>query len=201
MRQLDVDFTYKRQTDLWISKANQKLKILNGSTNMLICAEDLRQINEGIIGALQHSGMSKNPTRPFDEVHTWQYLSVCCPATHDLSSLRGWWEEKQASTADFWHTELGQWSKVPETCEPWVFEMILKQHLESNSMWGIFLLQDLTGLNSGFRRQAAQDERINDPSDSHQRWRYRFQFSLQELLDDWGFTSHLRGLVDYCHRI
>jgi 4-alpha-glucanotransferase len=209
MRQLYIDFTYKRQTDFWISKANQKLSILNGSTNMLVCAEDLGQINEGLLGALRDTGMlglrvqrmSKDPTKPFDEVQAWQYLSVCCPATHDMTSLRGWWEENRVASADFWHSQLGQWSKVPDSCEPFVLEMILKQHLESNSMWAIFLLQDLTGLSYGFRRQPAQEERINDPSDSHQKWRYRYPFSLKELLDDWGFTSHVRGLVDCYRRI
>ena len=70
--------------------------MLNNSTDMLICAEDLGQLTEGILHALKDHGllslrvqrMSKDPSDAFDNVDQFPYLSVCCPSTHDSSSLR-----------------------------------------------------------------------------------------------------------------
>ena len=209
MKELYTDFTYRRQTGMWISKACKKLDVLKNTTKMLICAEDLGQINEGIIGTLNSMGllslrvqrMSKDPKTTFDEAHTWPYLSVACPATHDMSSIRGWWEENRNEIMEFWSTQLWRHDACPATCEPWVLEMIIRQHLWSESMWCIFLLQDLTDLNPYFRRQDPVDERINIPADPNHHWRYRYPYTLSELCDNCDLVGQLRAMVEDSHRI
>jgi 4-alpha-glucanotransferase len=208
-RRLYVDFTYRRQTAFWVGKAERKLGVLKESTNMLICAEDLGQITEGIIAALDNSGMltlrvqrmAKFPSQQFDRPRDFPYLAVCCPSTHDMSSLRGWWEEDPGLTASFWYNELGMHGTVPSSCEPFIVERIIRQHLESNAMWAIFLLQDLTALAGDLRRQPPDAERINQPADPDQIWAYRYPYTVKELQDNYGFVNQLRGLVGATHRI
>jgi len=206
---LYTEYFYFRQTALWVEKAAPKLEILKKSTNMLICAEDLGQITEGIIAAITRSAllslrvqrMSKDPRNDFDVHHHFPYLSVCCPSTHDCSSLRGWWTEDREITEKFWRQQLLRYDPVPSTLEPWMQEMIVKQHLWSNSMWAVFLLQDITGMIPSLRRQDPNDERINLPSDPNQKWQYRYPFSLEELGSHYEFVSKMKGLVTESHRI
>lgn len=207
---LYVDFVYKRQTWNWVQKANPKLDMLKDSTDMLICAEDLGQLTEGILNCLKDHAllslrvqrMSKDPKDDFDNVDTFSYLSVCCPSTHDSSSLRGWWEENRPMTLNYWHNVLWRHDECPEQMTPEISEMIIKKHLWSNSMWAIFLLQDLTGITPHLAQlQQPDDERINVPANPNHRWKYRYPYTLEDLEKDEEFTSHLHDLAVASHRI
>ena len=207
---LYIDFTYNRQTYNWVTKANAKLDMLKNSTDMLICAEDLGQLTEGILNCLRDHAllslrvqrMSKDPKYDFDEISTFQYLSVCCPSTHDSSSLRGWWEENRPMTCNYWRNVLWRQDDCPEHCTPEISEMIIKKHLWSNSMWAIFLLQDLTGITPHLANlQTPEEERINIPADPNHKWRYRYPYTLEDLSKDEEFTNHLYELVRSSHRI
>ena len=209
VRDLYYDFTYKRQTDLWVRKAVPKINMLLTSTKMLICGEDLGQITEGIIKCLESSGllslrvqrMSKDPQYEFDEYQKFAYLSVACPSTHDTSSLRGWWEENTKVTDSFWYHTLLRHEPTPKTLSPEFQEMIIRQNIWSNSMWAIFLLQDLTGICKSLRLQTPEEERINVPSNPDQHWEYRYPYTLEDLLDNKEFITQMRGLVEASHRI
>ncbi|KAH0792635.1 4-alpha-glucanotransferase family protein [Histomonas meleagridis] len=209
MEELSIDFTYKRNNALWVSKANPKLDILKDSTNMLICGEDLGQLTQEILDALQSKSllslrvqrMSKDPNHDFDEIESYQYMSVCCPSTHDSSTLRGWWEENRPLTEKYWHDQLWRHDNCPYFCEPFVVEMIIKKHLWSRSMWAIFLLQDLADMVDHLRKQSPQDERINYPPDPNHKWKYRYPYTMDELINDSEFTNKLFNLAKDSHRI
>ena len=209
MEDLYLDFTYKRHNDLWVSKANAKLDILKNTTNMLICGEDLGQLTSSIINALKEKSllslrvqrMSKDPSKPFDDIDDYQYLSVCCPSTHDSTTLRHWWEENREETEKYWRDVLWRHDGCPQYCETWIQEMIIKKHLWSNSMWAIFLLQDLTGITAHLRRQTPQEERINYPPDPNHKWRYRYPYTLDELCNDYEFINNLHNMVIDSNRI
>lgn len=209
IKEFYTDFTYKRQNGLWVSKAKPKLNLLKTSTNMLICAEDLGQLTDGIIQAIKDEAllslrvqrMSKDPKKTFDEAKEFSYLSVCCPSTHDCSSIRGWWEENTKVIDDFWYNQLLRHDNPWRTCEPWISETILKQHLFSDSMWAIFLLQDVTGITQHLRRQSPQEEQINIPADPHHHWNYRYPYTLEELAKDEGFTGKVYDLCKQSFRI
>ena len=74
------------------------------------------------------------------------YLSVVTPSTHDMSTIRGWWQEDRTITQKFFNQELRQPGPAPPECEPWINQEIVRQHLESPAMWSIFQLQDLLGM-------------------------------------------------------
>src|SRR5208282_6636768 len=101
------------------------------------------------------------------------YLSVVTPSTHDMSTIRGWWEEDRQVTQKFFNRELGQPGAIPYFCEPWVNQAIVVQHLASPAMWSIFQLQDLLGMDGVLRHANVAAERINIPADPNHYWRYR----------------------------
>ena len=88
------------------------------------------------------------------------YLSVITPSTHDMSTIRGWWEENRERTQRFYNHVLGQWVKPP-------FLRIVDQPRGGPpapvcpAMWSIFQLQDILGMSETLRRQNPQEERMH----------------------------------------
>lgn len=208
MLNLYNDYTFKRQNKLWVQKAKPKLDLLKSSTNTMIIVETAGHYNDDITTEiLSHGFLSVRIQRignekdtQFDDVNSYPYLSVCCPSTHDTSSLRGWWEENSQITLEFWNSQLWKHEEVLKTCEPMVSQMIIRKHLWSPSMWAVFLLQDLTGIDESLRRQNPIDERINIPSDPNHHWYYRYPYKVEELRDYDVFTSKVREMVESSHR-
>ena len=122
---------------------------------MLIFGEDLGMVPSTVPGvmrdlailSLEIQRMPKDSRKQFFHPHDAPYLSVVTPSTHDMSTIRGWWEEDRSTVQDFYNWELGQYGKAPLTCETWIHETILFMHLYSPAMWSIFQLQDLMGIN------------------------------------------------------
>jgi 4-alpha-glucanotransferase len=205
---LYVDYFYSRQDNFWKKEALQKLPALKRSTNMLVCGEDLGMVPHCVPDTMKQLGilsleiqrMPKNPAREFSNPAEAPYLSVIMPSTHDMSTIRGWWEEDRALTQKFFNKELGQWGEAPAFCEPWVNKAIVLQHLHSPAMWSIFQLQDLLGMSEEFRRENPHDERINVPADPHHYWRYRMHLTLEELIKEKEFNEELGGYIESCKR-
>lgn len=203
LKQLYVDYFFRRQDDFWRKEAMLKLPELKRSTNMLICGEDLGMAPASVPGvmkelailSLEIQRMPKDLLREFFHPNDAPYLSVVTPSTHDMSTIRGWWEEDRAVTQRFFNNELGQWGTAPYFCEPWINRIILMQHLYSPAIWSIFQLQDLLGINGSLRRENPQEERINVPADPKHYWRYRMHLTLEQLIDESEFTNELRGYI------
>ena len=64
--------------------------------------------------------MPKDPKKEFFHPADAPYLSVVTPSTHDMSTIRGWWEENSEKTQHFFNNVLGQWGDAPFFCEPWI---------------------------------------------------------------------------------
>jgi 4-alpha-glucanotransferase len=124
------------------------------------------------------------------------YMSVVTPSTHDMSTVRGWWEEDRIKTQRFYNQELGQWGDAPQFCEPWISRAIILQHLYSPAMWSVFQLQDLMGMSESIRREDPHAERVNIPANPKHYWRYRMHLTLEDLLKEKEFNNELR---DYLH--
>ena len=150
--------------------------------------------------SLEIQRMPKDPARPFFHPDDAPYLSVVTPSTHDMSTIRGWWEEDRTVTQKFYNYELGQWGTAPFYCEAWINQLIVKQHLYSRAMWSIFQLQDLLGTNEEIRRENPNEERINIPADPKHYWRYRMHLTLEDLLTQTSFNTALQTLVSQAGR-
>jgi 4-alpha-glucanotransferase len=208
LKDLYVNYFYSRQDDFWQREAMRKLPALKRATNMLIFGEDLGMVPKDVPEVMRQLGilslevqrMPKNPNREFFHPSEAPYLSVVTPSTHDMSTIRGWWEEDKAKTQRFFNQELGQWGEAPPFCEPWINRAIVLQHLHSPAQWAIFQLQDIMGMSGQFRRENPNDERINVPAEPHHYWRYRMHLTIEELLDEKAFNNEFRHEVEVSGR-
>jgi 4-alpha-glucanotransferase len=204
LKDLYVNYFYQRQDDFWQHEAMRKLPALKRATNMLVFGEDLGMVPRSVPDVMRQLGilslevqrMPKNTSQPFARPAEAPYLSVVTPSTHDMSTIRGWWEEDRELTQRFFNRELGQWGEAPAFCEPWINKAVVLQHLHSPAQWAIFQLQDLMGMSEHFRRENPHDERINVPANPHHYWRYRMHLTLEELLEEKGFNADLRREVE-----
>jgi 4-alpha-glucanotransferase len=204
LRDLYLNYFYSRQDEFWRREAMHKLPALKQATNMLVFGEDLGMVPRSVPDVMRQLGilslevqrMPKNTNQVFARPAEAPYLSVVTPSTHDMSTIRGWWEEDRALTQRFFNQELGQWGEAPAFCEPWINKAIVLQHLHSPAQWAIFQLQDLMGMSEAFRRENPHDERINVPANPRHYWRYRMHLTLEELLQEKAFNADLKREVE-----
>lgn len=198
-----VNYFFKRQDANWYKSGMDKLPSLKRASNMLICGEDLGMMTQCVTEAMNDLNIlslevqraPKTNTKEFFHPADAPYLSVVTPSTHDMSTVRGWWEEDRGVTQRFYNNELGHWGEAPYYCEWWISRDILLQHLYSPAMWAIFQLQDLLGISEKLRRVNPHDERINVPSNSKFSWRYRMHLNLEDLLSEEDFNKELRNFI------
>ena len=203
LKELYVDYYFRRQDEFWRTEAMLKLPALKQVTNMLICGEDLGMVPACVPDVMRQLGllsleiqrMPKDPKRTFFHPNDAPYLSVVTPSTHDMSTIRGWWEEDRQKTQQFFNFELGQWGEAPAFCEDWINKGIVMQHLYSPAMWAIFQLQDLMGMDAKLRRENPNDERINVPANPKHYWQYRMHISLEDLMLEQEFNTQLKQLI------
>jgi 4-alpha-glucanotransferase len=203
LKQLYVDYFFRRQDDFWMKEAMQKLPPLKRATNLLVCGEDLGLVPACVPEVMKRLGllslevqrMPKDSNREFSHPKDAPYLSVVTPSTHDMSTIRGWWKEDRIITQNFYNHELRQPGEAPASCEPWISKAIILQHLSSPAMWSIFQLQDLLGMDEHLRRENPDDERINVPANSQNYWRYRMHLTLETLNRSCSFNRELKDLL------
>ncbi len=209
LKELFVNYFFRRQDDFWRRQAMQKLPALKAATNMLVCGEDLGMVPDCVPGVMRETGllsleiqrMPKDPTKKFFHPADAPYMSVVTPSTHDMSTIRGWWEESAENTKQFYQQELGQWGEPPFYCEPWICKAIVNQHVHSPAMWSIFQLQDLMSIDGNLRRENPNDERINIPANPKHYWRYRMHITLEQLQNEEVFNNELKGMLEYSGRL
>lgn len=203
LNDLYIDFFYKRHDEFWKWHAMSKLPAIVAASNMLVCGEDLGMVPDSVpdvmaalnILSLEIQRMPKNPKVQFGHPADAPYLSVCTTSTHDMSTIRGWWEEDRVKTNMFYKHILGHNDEAPYYAEPWVCREIINQHLHSPAMWTIFPIQDLIAMDGNLRWDQTDKERINVPSNPENKWRYRMTLTLDELLEADEFNRILHGLV------
>ena len=197
------DFYYRRHNDFWYGKAMWKLPPLIQATDMLCCAEDLGMIPACVpavmdqlqILSLEIQRMPKDPTTAFGNTWNYPYYSVCTTSTHDMSGIRGWWEEDRGKSQEFFNVVLHEAGAAPYYAEPWICSRIIDMHLKSPSMLCVLPLQDWLSMDGTLRRQNPEDERINVPANSRHYWRYRMHLSIEELMAADDFNRQLSQMI------
>ncbi|MEO5945804.1 MAG: 4-alpha-glucanotransferase [Chitinophagaceae bacterium] len=208
IKELYINYFYQRQDECWRKEAMSKLPQLKASTNMLVCGEDLGMVPACVpdvmaqlgILSLEIQRMPKKVDKEFFHPNDAPYLSVITPSTHDMSTVRAWWQEDAERTQRFYNNEMGQWGNAPQQCEAWISRAIVLQHLYSPAMWSIFQLQDLLGMSEKLRRENPQDERINNPANPNQYWHYRMHISLEDLIKEKEFNEELKDYITNSRR-
>jgi 4-alpha-glucanotransferase len=201
--QLYIHFFYKRHDEFWREQAMVKLPGITGATDMLVCGEDLGMVPDSVPGVMDQLGilsleiqrMPKATGRNFGHPADAPYLSVVSTGSHDMATLRGWWEEDRSKSQKFYDEILGHGGGAPFYCEPWLVKEIIIQHLYSPAMWAVFPLQDLVGMDGELRNPDTHIEQINVPANPKHYWRYRFHMTNNELLGANDFNEMLRTLI------
>jgi 4-alpha-glucanotransferase len=203
LKELYIDYFYRRQDEFWKGEAMKKLPALKEATQMLICGEDLGMVPHSVPEVMQQLGilsleiqrMPKNPATEFFHPKDAPYLSVVTPSSHDMSTIRGWWEEDREKTQRFFNQILGEGGTAPYFCEPWVNRAVVLQHLYAPAMWSIFQLQDLLGMSETLRRENPHEERINQPANPNHYWNYRIHIPLEQLIREQSFNDELADYI------
>lgn len=203
LKPLYIDYFFRRQDEFWRKLAMQKLPELKRSTDMLVCGEDLGMVPACVPDVMRQLGMlsleiqrmPKQTNQSFFHPKDAPYLSVVTPSTHDMSTIRGWWEEDRNKIQQFYNSILGHYGGAPYFCEPYINKEIILQHIYSPAMWSIFQLQDILGSSETLRTNNPNEERINVPADSKHYWRYRMHISLEDLIKENLFNEDFKTAV------
>ena len=171
---------------------------------LLICGEDLGMGAPCVPGVMRELGilslevqrMPKNSSRPFSDPRENPYLSVDTTGTHDMPTIRGWWEQDRELSARYYHEMLHHTDNPPYFCEPWICQEIVEQHMNSSSQWVILPIQDYIAMDGDFRWDNTWDEQINEPADSKWKWKYRMHQSLEEIVKNKNLINIIKKLVD-----
>ena len=201
-------YYYHRHNEFWRQQAMKKLPQLTQSTRMLVCGEDLGMIpdcvssvmNDLRILSLEIQRMPKNPMHEFGYLNEYPYRSVCTISTHDMSTLRGWWEEDYLQTQRYYNTMLGHYGTAPTVATPELCEEVVRNHLKSNSILCILSLQDWLSIDGKWRNPNVPEERINVPSNPRNYWRYRMHLTLEQLMKAEELNDKIRELIKYTGR-
>ncbi len=150
--------------------------------------------------SLEIQRMPKDPKTLFGDTRSYPCSSVCTTSTHDMSTLRGWWEEDRVKTQTFFNHVLNQPGEAPWFCEPWIGEKIIDLHLASPSILCILPLQDWFSMENSLRREKPNEERINVPANPFHYWRYRMHLTLEALNEQKEFNSKIRDKLKHFSR-
>ena len=197
------DYFYRRNNHFWYQEAMKKLPKLIQATRMLVCAEDLGMVpdcvpwvmNELRILTLEIQSMPKDPTTRFGKLSHNPYRSVDTISTHDMPTLRQWWDEDDERTQTYYNTTLRRGGIAPHPLPGWLAKDIVSRHLTSPSMLCLLSLQDWLSIDEKLRLPDVNAERINIPANPRHYWRYRMHLTLEQLLAADDFNEEVKTLI------
>ena len=115
-------------------------------------------------------------------VEWYPYRSVCTISTHDMSTLRGWWEEDFQQTQRYYNTMLGttvlhRQQPRRSSAKKWFAITSIATPSSASSP-----LQDWMSMDGKWRNPNVQEERINIPANPRHYWRWRMHLTLEQLM-------------------
>ncbi len=185
------DYYYRRNNQFWYQEAMKKMPRLVDATRMLVCAEDLGMVpdcvpwvmNELRILSLELQSMPKDPSTRFGHLEKNPYRSVCTISSHDMPTLRQWWDEDMERTQAYYNMVLQQDGMAPHPLSGLLAADIISRHLCCPSMLCILSIQDWLATDELLRLPDADAERINIPANPKHYWRYRMHLNIEDLID------------------
>ena len=197
------DYYYHRNNQFWYREAMKKLPKLVQATRMLVCAEDLGMVPDCVswvmdelkILSLELQSMPKSPTMRFGDLNSYPYRSVCTISSHDMPTLRQWWDEDYSRTQDYYNTMLGRQDAAPHPLPGELAKEIIARHLDSPSMLCILSVQDWLAMDEQLRLPDADAERINIPANPKHYWRYRMHLNIEDMIANTALTDTISTLI------
>ena len=203
------DYFYRRNNQFWYQEAMKKLPKLVQATRMLVCAEDLGMVPDCVpwvmdelkILSLELQSMPKDPTVKFGHLSRNPYRSVCTISSHDMPTLRMWWDENIQRTQEYYNTMLYRQGSAPHPLPGWLASDIISRHLTSPSMLCILSIQDWLATDETLRLPDADAERINIPANPKHYWRYRMHLNIEDLAADKRFVQNITEMISQSGRV
>ena len=203
------DYFYRRNNQFWYQEAMKKLPKLVQATRMLVCAEDLGMVPDCVpwvmdelkILSLELQSMPKDPSVKFGYLSRNPYRSVCTISSHDMPTLRMWWDENIQRTQEYYNTMLYRQGPAPHPLPGWLASDIISRHLTSPSMLCILSIQDWLATDEALRLPDADAERINIPANPKHYWRYRMHLNIEDLAADKRFVQNITEMISQSGRV
>lgn len=203
------DYFYRRNNQFWYQEAMKKLPKLVQATRMLVCAEDLGMVPDCVpwvmdelkILSLELQSMPKDPSVKFGHLSRNPYRSVCTISSHDMPTLRMWWDENIQRTQEYYNTMLYRQGPAPHPLPGWLASDIISRHLTSPSMLCILSIQDWLATDEALRLPDADAERINIPATPKHYWRYRMHLNIEDLAADKRFVQNITEMISQSGRV
>ena len=202
------NYFYQRHNFFWGDQAMHRLTDVFGDSRMLCCAEDLGMLPDCVapvldslrILTLEIQSLPKQSGYEFTHLDGNPYRSVATISTHDMSPLRLWWEESPERTQRYYVTMLQKQGRAPEHLPAHLAEEMIARHLYCPSMLCLLSLQDWLAMDSELRSKNPREERINVPSDPYNRWKYRMNLTIEELLKADKYNNKVRTMIQRSRR-
>ncbi|MDO5036378.1 MAG: 4-alpha-glucanotransferase [Porphyromonas sp.] len=178
------DYYYHRNESLWRATALQRLTHVMRASDMLICAEDLGILPSSIhevladleLLSLEVVRMPKQAGNRYVPPAEIPLLSVLCTSTHDMPTLRSWWQtlsdDERQTLAHTYGIEEG--SESPQK--------LIEALRCTASLLLILPLQDWFVMSGYGAEVAPHDEQINVPQDPDHVWNYRMPGTIDHLI-------------------
>ena len=197
------DFYYRRHNMFWYREAMKKLPRLVQATRMLVCAEDLGMVPESVdwvmkdlrILSLNVQTMPKEYGVRFADLSKYPYRSVCLFSSHDMPTLRLWWDEDLEVAQDYYETVLYHTGAAPHPLPGWLAREIVVRQMQTPSMLCIVQLQDWLATDERIRQADPTGERVNVPANPFHYWRYRMPMTIESLKADRDFVNSIKDIV------
>ncbi|MBQ2483753.1 MAG: 4-alpha-glucanotransferase, partial [Muribaculaceae bacterium] len=123
------------------------------------------------------------------------YRSVSTISTHDMSTLRQWWDEDWGLTQEYYNSVMWRGDAAPHPLPGWLAGDIVRNHLNSPSMLCLISLQDWMAIDEDLRLPDPNAERINIPANPRHYWRYRMHLTIEQLQQAQNFNNRLTELI------
>lgn len=185
------------------AQGRHTLEILARFTDMLPIGEDLGIVPPFISKCLKDYGI------PGTKVFRWQRdwkegghfipyadydpVSMTSVSTHDLDTVRLWWQKKPEEALAYAHFK--NWTYEKDLSPEKHFEILWDNH-HSGSLFHINLLQEYLALVPELTWEDPEDERINYPGTVQPRnWSYRYKLPLEKILSNSQLNEKMKKIT------
>ncbi|MEM9608453.1 MAG: 4-alpha-glucanotransferase [Actinomycetota bacterium] len=196
------EFFHRRHGEQWEAWGRTTLPAVLDASHLLVCGEDLGVVPDFVPGVLRELGvltldierMPKRLGARIADPAVAPELCVVATGTHDMPTMRSWWESERAQAAEVWRS-LGRSEAPPADCGEDVATALVRQHLDSPAQWSILPLQDLLAIDEAARHPDTTAEQINVPANPKHVWSYRMHLTVEDLAAH-PVTERIRTLVE-----
>ena len=197
------NFFYQRHSFFWGQQALKRLPAVLKDLRLLICGEDLGMLPDCVepildqlrILTLEIQQMPKQQGFEFAHLEANPYRSVATISTHDMQTLRLWWNDNPEQRQRYYVTMLQKEGRAPEQLPAYLAEEIIARHLYCPSMLCILQLQDWLAMDSELRAKNIRNERINVPSDPYNQWKWRMHITIEQLIAADRYNKKLKTMI------